>query len=312
MPVGTAHLGDPARDQPIPVWAQIVGAVLLLAFLALGVDAYVGPGLRSRVPALAAAPTSQAVPSRAFYEPGSSVRVGQKGVGSEGQDRTIQEGDVVLLGATGQLVRIGPGGPIAEIAGREGASTTVMNLGAWDRAADRLAGASAQYRGGRWVVDEIPLRSVGASLHPAGAPSESLTDGFWLGPDADVGRVRRVGDRDRPALRIRASKKTPAMLLETREPLQALDGALVSVTAVVRAQAGKTMVLTLEDVVDASGNATAVSDRRPATEEWTRLTVRRRVAFPSEKDRIAVGLVDAEAGDWIEVRDLDVLPGIAP
>ena len=109
--------------------------------------------------------------------------------------------------------------------------------------ADRLAGATARYQGGRWIVDQTPLQSVGADLHPARAPSEAQTDGFWLGPDPEAGRVRRVGDRDHPALRIRASKKTPAMMLETREPLPTLDGTLVSVTALVRGQPGKTMVL---------------------------------------------------------------------
>ena len=102
------------------------------------------------------------------------------------------------------------------------------------------------------------------------------------------------------------------MMLETREPLPSLDGTLVSVIAIVRGQPGKTIALTLEDVLDASGNTESVTERRPATEAWTRLTVRRRVAFPSEKDRIAVGLVDADAGDWIEVRDLEVVLGVVP
>jgi hypothetical protein len=101
-------------------------------------------------------------------------------------------------------------------------------------------------------------------------------------------------------------------MLETREPFTSLDGMLVSVTAVVRAQSGKTMMLALEDTVDAVGNAENVGERRPATEEWTRLTVRRRVVFPSANDRLLVGLVDAEAGDWIEIRDLDVRLGVAP
>lgn len=301
-----------APGSAVPTWAQVAGLLLLLTFLALSVDAYVGPGLRARLLSFAAAPQSAAIPPRAFYEPGSSVRVGQASIGSEGQDRVIQEGDVVFLGETGQVVRLGPGGHTTQIQAADGASTTVSNLGAWDRTADRLAGVSAHYRGGRWIVDEIPLKSIGADLFPAGAPSESLTDGFWLGPDPDMGRVRRVGERDQPALRIRASKKTPTLMLETREPLQTLDGTFVSVTAVARGQPGKTMVLSLEDVLDAAGNATAVSDRRAATDEWTQLTVRRRVAFPSEQDRISVGLVDADAGDWIEVRDLTVHLGVAP
>lgn len=305
---------EPADSRSaVPVWAQVVGLFLLLAFLALSVDAYAGPGLRNRLLAFAGSQASpQAVPPRVFYEPGASVQVGQKSIGSEGQDRVFQDGDVVLLGATGQLVRLGPGGRAAAIPGADGATTTVANLGAWDRAAQHLAGVPARFRGGRWVLDEIPLPSVAADLHPAGAPSEALTDGFRLAPDPEVGRVRRVGDREGPALRIRASRKAPTMMLETREPFMSLDAALVSVTAVVRAQAGKTIVLALEDTVDAGGNAENVGERRPATEAWTRLTVRRRVLFPSENDRLLVGLVDAEAGDWIEVRELDVRLGVAP
>jgi hypothetical protein len=315
--VNEAFAVGPEPAEPlsaIPLWTQVVGFLLLLAFLALSVEAYFGPGLRSRLLGFAPAPqaSSKAIPPRAFYETGSSVRVGQRGIGSEGQDRVIQEGDVVLLGATGQLVRLGSAGRADEIPGSDGAGTTIVDLGAWDPAADRLVGVPARFQGGRWVLDAIPLQSVGADLHPAGAPSEALTDGFWLGPDPDVGRVRRVGDRDRPALRIRASKKTTAMMLETRDPLPTLDGTLVSVTAVVRGQPGKTMVLTLEDVPDARGNAEAVSERRTATDEWTRLTVRRRVVFPSQNDRISLGLVDADAGDWIEVRDLDVRLGVVP
>ena len=298
---------------PVPLWAQAVGLLLLLAFLALSVDAYFGPGLRSRLLVFAAVqPPSQTIPSRVFYDPGASVRVGQKGSGSEGQDRAIQEGDTVLLGATGQLVRLGPGGRAVEIAGTDGASTTATNLGPWDRTSDRLAGVPARFQAGRWVLDQIPLQSVGPNLHPAGAPNEALTDGFSLSPDPDVGRVRRVGDRDGPALRIRASRKTPSMVLETRDSLSTLDGTLVSVSAVVRGQPGTTIVLALEDIIDASGGTQAATDRRVATDAWTRLTVRRRVVFPSASDRISIGLVDAEAGDWIEVRDLDVRLGVAP
>ena len=296
----------------MPLWAQGVGALLLLAFLALSIDAYAGPGLRNRLLAFTPTPDAVSIPPLVFYQADSTVRAGQSGIGSEGQDRTLQEGDVILLGEAGQLVRLGPGGRTAEVRATDGATTTVANLGAWDPAADRLAGVLARFQGGRWVLDQISLQSVGADLHPAGAPGEALTDGFRLGPDPEVGRVRRVGDRAGPAIRIRASRKTPTMMLETREPLPTLDGTLVSVTAVVRGQPGKTMVLALEDAVDASGTAESVGERRAATEEWTRLSVRRRVVFPSENDKISIGLLDAEAGDWIEVRDFDVRLGVAP
>jgi hypothetical protein len=306
--------GHPDRpDSAIPIWGHAVGLILLLLFVVLSVEAYFGPGLRARLPNLGLGSLAPAdVPLRIFYEPGASVRVGQKGTGSEGQDRALLEGDTVLLGAARQVVRLAPGGRSVELRPTEGSSTIVVNLGAWDRAAERLTGASARYQGGQWIVDDVPLKSVGAVLHPPGAPSEALTDGFWLGPDPDAGRVRRVGDRDGAAVRLRASRKLPSFTLESGQPLQMLDGVLVSVSAVVRAQPGKTMALTIKDVVDASGSTETVTDRRTSAEDWVRLTVRRRMAYPSPADTFSVGLVDAEAGDWIEVRDLDVVLGVVP
>jgi hypothetical protein len=87
---------------------------------------------------------------------------------------------------------------------------------------------------------------------------------------------------------------------------------LVSVSALVRAQAGMTMVLSLSGVVDDAGNADAVTDQHPSTEEWTRLTVRKRIVRPSPDNRISVGVTDADAGEWFEVRALDVILGVVP
>ena len=65
--------------------------------------------------------------------PGSTVQVGQVGIGSRGQDRAFQAGDVVLLGATGQLVRLEESGRLTELRPAEGASLQVTSLGPWDR-----------------------------------------------------------------------------------------------------------------------------------------------------------------------------------
>jgi hypothetical protein len=81
---------------------------------------------------------------------------------------------------------------------------------------------------------------------------------------------------------------------------------------VVRGQPGKTIVLSLRDVTDAAGNAESVVDRRPSSEAWTTMTVRRRVVFPSADDSFLVGIADADGGDWFEVRDVTVILGVAP
>jgi hypothetical protein len=298
--------------QAIPIWAQLAGLVILLAFVGLSVEAYFGPGLRARLFGAGDAGTAATIPARVLYDPGDTARVGQKSTGSEGQERTLLEGDSVLLGATHQIVRLGPGGRAVSVPATEGAVTSVANLGVWQPETGRLGGAEARAHNGQWLIDEPPLPSVGAALNPPGTSSDALTDGFTLGPDADAGRVRRVDDKDGPAIRFRASRKVPLFSLDSRQPLPTLDGVLVSVSAVVRAQAGKTIALLVNDTIDSGGTVETVTDRRPTSEEWTKLTVRRRMLYPSPADSFSVGLVDPDGGDWFEVRDVQVVLGVAP
>jgi hypothetical protein len=300
--------------RPMPLWAQLAGLLILLAFVGLSIEAYFGPGVRTRLlgPVEGDAGSAATIPSRVLYDPGDSVKVGQKSTGSEGQERTLIEGDVVLLGETHQIVRLGSAGRVIQLAAPEGAVAHVANLGAWQPETGRLGGGEARAHNGQWLLDDLPLPSVGAELNPPRAPGEALTEGFTLGPDADAGRIRRIGDKDDPAIRFRASRKVPLFSLDSRQPIATLDGVLVSVSATVRAQPGKTMLLVLRDTLDAAGNAESVVDRRPASEEWTRLTVRRRVAYPSPGDSFSVGLENADGGDWFEVRDVQVVLGVAP
>jgi len=298
----------------VPAWALAISAVLLVLFVALSVEAYAGDGLRNRLLDLVrggGTPTDW-VPPRAYYVPGSSVRVGQKGWGSEGQDRVFLEGDVVLLGDTRQLVQLVAGGRTAELRVPNGASTTLANLGTWDATADRLSGVAATFQGGQWTLPQSMLKSVGAVLHPARAPSEALTDGFTLGPNDDAGRVRRLTGRDAATIRIRANIKTPAFTLDSRQPLPTLDRTLVSVRAVVRAEPGSTLMLAINDVVNAAGQTETVVERQQAGDEWLTLIVRRRMVYPSPADGYTVGLVNAEAAAWFEVQSLDVFTGVAP
>jgi hypothetical protein len=298
----------------VPIWGQAAALIVLVAFAALGFEAFAGPGPRTRVLGWLPGGSEQATsaPARALYQAESSVRVGMPGLGSEGQERTLVEGDVVLAGDSGRLLRLESGGRAVELRPDEGAATFISNLGAWDASAGRLGGTMARYHGGRWTMDPLDLAPVGAALHPPDAPDDALPDGFTLGPEEDAGRIRRVDERGNQAIRIRASRKASALTLESRRPLPTLDDAFVTVRAVVRGQAGKTLTLTVSDVVDVAGRVESGVDRRTASEEWTTLTVRRRMAVPSPNDLYAVGILDAEGGDWFEVRSVDVFVGVVP
>ena len=311
-----SNIDPPTRiaASAVPPWAAVIGAVLLALFVALSVEAYAGDGLRNRLlmSGRGGVASPETVPARAYFCRGSGVRLGQPCWGSEGQDRALLEGDVVLLEGTRQLVQLLPGGRTAAIRAANGASTTVVNLGAWEAAEDRLSGATATYQNGQWTLPPSTLASVGAELHPARAPSEALTDGFTLGPNDAVGRIRRLSGRDAATIRFRANVKSPTFTLDSRQPLPTLDGTLVSVRAVVRAEPGSTLVLAINDVVDAAGRSETTTERQAAGDDWLTLTVRRRMVYPSQADMFSVGLANAEAAAWFEVKELDVFTGVNP
>lgn len=315
-PLPASAVGPSAAfERPeVPTWALAAGIVLVLVFAGLVVQAYTG---RSLLAGLVPGPSSEQVTDtaglRALYVPGSTVQIGQAGIGARGQDRSFGAGDIVLLGAAGQLVRLEASGRLTELRPAEGASLVVANLGAWDPAAGELAGLEARYAGGAWSIAAPPLQAAGASLHAQEAPEEELTDGFQLVP-ATGGRVRRFTTSTGPSVRIRPNGRMPALRVEGWDPLPTLDGATVTVRATVRAAEGANVELALADVLDEAGAVQKTADRRIAADDeaWMTLRVQRRVTFGSPRDRYAVGLVEVRNRDWLEVRELGVYLGALP
>ena len=307
----------PCERTGVPGWALAAGIVLVLAFAGLVVQTYADRSLRAHLDALLPAARTEQLASpdqtTALYVAGSTVQAGQVGIGSRGQDRTFQAGDVVLLGDTGRLVRIEESGRLTELRAAEGASLRVTSLGTWDQATDSLTGMTARFVGGAWAVDGDRPRPVGASLLAPGAPEEELTPDFRLTP-ATAGRIRRYTNASGPGVRIRPTGRTEALLLEGWDPLPSLDSTTVTIEAVVRVSEGATVELALNDVVDAAGTVQRTVDSRDVTDEgaWMTLRVQRRVRFGSPGDRYTLGLLDVRNRDWLEVRDLAVYIGSVP
>ncbi len=315
---GTVVRPSPVFERPdVPVWALAAGVVLMLVFAGLVVQTYTGQSLRNGLAALVPGPRAEHLADaggvRALYVPGSTVRIGQVGLGSRGQDRAFQAGDVVLLGASGHLVRLEESGRLTELRAAEGTSLLVTSLGPWDTAAGTLAGLQARSTGSAWTVDTPWLQWAGASLYVPGAPEEDLTDEFQLVPST-AGRVRRFTTSDGPSVRIRPNGRTALLQVESAHPLPTLDNATVTVQATVRAVDGANVELALSDVLDAAGAVQNTTERRTATdeEEWMTLRVQRRVTFGDPNDRYSIGLVEVRNRDWLEVRELGVYLGALP
>src|SRR5687768_11285690 len=83
-----------AVERPdVPGWALAAGIVLVLVFAGLVVQTYAGGSLLNRLVALVPGPRSEQLADvagvRALYVPGSTVKIGQVGIGSRGQDRAF-------------------------------------------------------------------------------------------------------------------------------------------------------------------------------------------------------------------------------
>lgn len=317
------------RELPdVPVWALAIGMILCLAFAGLVVQTFTGRPLTGMVDRLGPGSRWEQIPDgqhRAFYTPGSTVKIGDIGIGTRGQDRPFQAGDLVLLGGGRGVVRLETDNRLTElrvIGGAplqmvEGPSLLMVNLGAWDEALAGPSGLTARYHNGYdsggWAIERPEVQPVGPPLHVAGAPEEELTAGFRLEP-ASAGRVRRLDTPAGPAVRIRPTGRAQSLVLESWEPLTGLDNVAVTVEATVRASEGASLELALNDVVDAAGTVQRTTDRRvaPNEDEWLTLRVRRRVLFASPDDRFSVGIVDVRNRDWLEVRDLSIYLGVLP
>jgi hypothetical protein len=301
----------------VPCWGLTLGIGLVLTFAGLIVQTYTDRSIRSYVgvllPGSGTEQLRDADAARVWYTVGDAVRAEQVGIGSRGQDRTFEAGDLVLLGAAGRLVRIEEGSRLTELRADEGTTISVLGLGAWDSATGALGGARARSVRGVWAVEAPALAPVGAPLSAPGAPDDELTADFQLTP-ATAGRIRRFEGAAGSGVRIRPTGRTASLLLEGWEPLPSLDNATVTVRAVVRASEGASVELALSDVLDASGTIQRTVDARSAPDEdtWMTLRVQRRVTFGSLNDRYSVGLVDVRNRDWLEVRDLAVYLGTLP
>src|SRR4051794_31761916 len=77
----------------VPLWGLLAGVFLVVVFAGLVVQTYSGHSIVSRLAALAPGSSTEmltdADSARALYVPGSTVQVGQVGIGSRGQDRAF-------------------------------------------------------------------------------------------------------------------------------------------------------------------------------------------------------------------------------
>ncbi|MBV9325868.1 MAG: hypothetical protein JO352_19030 [Chloroflexi bacterium] len=312
-------LGRPSDDDAfgIPLWATIVGGLLVLATLGLLVQAYFGfepPAATATV--AVESPLQEAgrpgelnawyVADRNTPAPGAPLDAGPAN-----KPVTVTPGDLVLRGPSHDLVEVQPDGTLVPAAqSNAGARAWLPNAGMWDRSNQRFAGIAAVFNNGNWNLDMTGVSAANPnSDFRAGNASDPLP-GYTVSPSDGAYTVSIMVDGSGPFVRIQANADTAFLQVDGGAPVNSLDGVPVTLRGQIRAHTAGALNLTIWDVTGDSGKVRSFTDREPAAEDWTTLTTRApQVVFPSPDDYFSIGIVDVKAGDWFDVRELSVFLG---
>ena len=310
--VRNGTLAVPASD--LPRWALVVGALLAALFVELSMQAYFGRSTVDRLASIVPAREQLADTTglRAVYVPREEhARRGTVVIDTDGRDRPLVAGDLVLVGDRGRLVRLERDRAPTTLDAATGSAISVVNLGPWDAANRQLGGLTATAGDGRWELPRDTWPAAGRDFRGRGSQTE-LPNGFWRSPgDAPV-RTSRQRDADGQYYRFEISRSMPYLVVTSRDPLGSVDNAPITVRAIARAQSGAMLTLTVYDVLDAAGQAESKVERRPASGDWEELRLSMRTRFASQGDNFSVGLFEAQPNDWLEVRSLELFLGLLP
>lgn len=250
----------------------------------------------------------------AYYYAGDAVpAVGQSAASASGQPRTLAVGDLVYWRGQGLWQVDAESGAVA-VRSTDGARVTVEGIGAWNPINGALSGLPAVYGGGRWSIDteQLTAANTNPTLQGVGSAGEPIA-GWQLAPGDAPPTVERRTDDAGPYVRLHPNRQGSSVVLYASAPLSQLDGAPVVLRATVRAHGATPATVTVFDVVTAPDQAQTRSVSTSSFDVWETLEVRLdRVSFPYPGDNFSVALFGAEAGNWLDVREVSLLVGVAP
>jgi hypothetical protein len=270
-------------------------------------------------------------------------QIGDPVVDEAGRASVLNEGDLLWLPSSGDLVELGVGGRITHLTAGDNQEVGVRNVGPWDSFRAQFVGARAVFQDGHWHLQPratLPsaLPSACASDNSPGtqtAPAVAVTrffavpntasncnSQFQLGtdldpipywhmttaPDAYV--AKRMVDNSGEFVRITASRAVPLLAIYAHDPLDSLVGQPVALHAQIRAQTRARHVLTLH-VGAGGGNAPAeFTAETPGSGDWITLaTPAESIDWQSPESNFSLGLSNVSGGDWFDVRELSLVAG---
>ena len=222
-----------------------------------------------------------------------------------------EAGDLILDGA-GNLWQFNSLSPPKLIIGQPDQLIHVVNLGQWDAINKSFSGLEASFVGDRWEIDinVTPLMNT-SSIFNDWTETDPLP-GFWISPGNATYEIIRMYDETGPFVRIRAIQDSPYLVVTGNEPLGTLDEVPITLVAQIRARSQGKQSVSLVDYTSSEDNQWHKNETI-ATEQWETLTIDGKfISWPSQQDTYSVGLIEVEAGDWFDVRELSLYIGRLP
>jgi hypothetical protein len=308
----------PHAEPGLPVWSLIAGGLLGLATLVLLGQAYFG--FQLHVPGSSA--PNQAVtaglPSRAsgllnawYMQSTDPLTTGTAvDTGPSNKQDALQPGDLVLRTSSHDLVQVQADGQIAPAPARDGDRVWLPNAGPWDQSSKRYTGIAAVFADGKWDVDLSSITPTNPNSDFGSGDDQNPIPNYAVTPDDAKYTITRMTDQDGPFVRVQITQDTAFLQINGHDPVSRLDGVPLTVRAQVRAKTSGQLNLSVWDIVGDSGRVKSYTNREPGSQDWTTLSQRVPVlVYPSPDDYFAIGLVQPQAGDWFDVRNLSVYVG---
>jgi hypothetical protein len=250
---------------------------------------------------------------RVFYVPtGANVRPGAPVRAGSGLPTRLREGDLVLSGHSGQLMRIERDGRAVRLTTDEHHRIEVPNVGQWDNKTGGYRGLTAEYVQGRWVIDGTSVQPANTNSRFEQGDEHDPIPGFRISPEGAHHRITLLRDKDGAFIRVEATRTGPYLVVNGAGVPTLLAGTPVTVRGTIRAHGSGKIALIWHEAVG-SGLPESLIVQTDADDAWQTLVNRRaQVTHPAPGDNFGVGLIDPRKGDWFDVRELGLFVGTLP
>lgn len=157
------------------------------------------------------------------------------------------------------------------------------------------------------ALGSVPRASVAANANSTFSDStpENPVLGFLISPNDAAYNTMLLDDESGRFVRVQMTRAAPYVALNLAHPQDVPDDATVRGRAQVRGQTRGHFVLTVQDVPSAGAEPVGGVVSAEASTSWITLTsLATRVRHPDPRDHTSVALVNVEAGDYFDVREL--------